>query len=224
MVSGPNRVRNVRPEHAPGVFRLATTVPCAKGLVFVQYRDGTVTTTNGNQLMDLLAQEKKLDRTDAALAQNRVMICPKTDILPEDGVFEFRTVENVKDLTLDVSDDTVLMFGSSEESKKLLTVLVAYADLFGMQPVVLTGVPRADYSVQFEDVTFPCPKVSHAEAVDAAKHVAEVSEKVARADKSEKGRSSRREGKYADGGNKFSKFDVAAKFAVRDEDENNEQQ
>lgn len=76
------------------------------------------------------------------------LICPAGAISPTDGLLDFATVETVSDLIMARPVNAVLMF--REESRDLLKCLVEYADLFGVEPVLLSGVPALNYPAEFE--------------------------------------------------------------------------
>jgi len=210
MVTASRGCYNVSEFSAPYVFQRLRKLPICKHAVIAHYLEsGDFVTINQDQAMDILqALGRNTISRSAPQSEVRVMVCPQTDVVPDDGVFDFRTVESVKDLLADFDNTTILMFPATDIGKRLLEMFVSYADVVKVQPVVVTGIPRADYSIEFESVTFPAPKISYHEAFEAGVTKTNDAIKTARSDKSEAGRSSRRETKLEDGGGVFTKFDV----------------
>jgi len=213
MITGRTGLRIVREEAAPFVFAGIKRLSIDAHAVVMQYRNGACAVLNLELPMNILdhleLEGAKNAPLKAATAESRVFIAPQADVLPDDGTFDFRTVEAVSGLMASTTPRTVLMFGSDDKGKRLLAMFVEYADVIGVQPVVLTGIPRADYSSDFENSVFACPKAAYHEVFEESVSDAVHEEKTVRSDKSEKGRSSRRETKFEDGGGRFSKFDVA---------------
>lgn len=176
--------------------------------VIAQYSHGTTTQLNG-AIMNLekhFQAESALNAKPPKEADSRVFIAPSSDVLPDDGVFDYVEVSSVKGLVSEFQPNVVLMF--KPENLRLVDMMMKYADIVGLTPVVMQGLPRSNYSAEWDDATFAAAKVAYQEAFDEAIATEKTREAIARSDRSEKGRSSRREGKYEDGGNKFSKFDV----------------
>lgn len=93
-----------------------------------------------------------------------LMIMPTTEKVTEDGLLEFVTIERLTDLTQTFKANTVVMF--RPDQKRLLELLCAYSDVFAVDPVVLSGVPAATYSADFESVTWDLPRMAYHSVVN----------------------------------------------------------
>lgn len=109
----------------------------------------------------------------AAKELPRRLIGPAMSVTPPDKTVTFCEVHNVKDV-LDSPPQSVLLFTDSD--LELLQVVVDHPLLFGFNCFVLTGLPTADYSTQFEASTYKQDKVPYATFVNELLETARVAE------------------------------------------------
>lgn len=111
--------------------------------------------------MDILAQLETSRRvSNAKTDKPRIMLAPKPDEVPEDGVLKYVVVSGVAELA-NLEAGVVYLFGSDSDSVETLSVLVDHPNLFPFTPIVLDGVARADYGAAFTTATWMCEKVSY---------------------------------------------------------------
>lgn len=91
------------------------------------------------------------------------MLAPLPQTVPEDGVLTFVTVETMADV-ISAPKHAILLFG--EHSLELLEVCVAHPRIVGFNPFVLSGLPSANYSAQFESKTYPLERVAYVQLVN----------------------------------------------------------
>lgn len=90
--------------------------------------------------------------------QNRqLLVCPKRD-LRVNATIDIGVVENVFEAA-DVIRSGALAVSMSQP--RLLKAVVEYADLFGVDLAVLTGVPGCDYDVPFDQATWSLDRVGY---------------------------------------------------------------
>lgn len=90
--------------------------------------------------------------------QNRqLLVCPKRD-LRVNATIDIGVVESVFEAA-DVIRSGALAVSMS--NPRLLKAVVEYADLFGVDLAVLTGVPGCDYDVPFDQATWSLDKVGY---------------------------------------------------------------
>nr|QYF49780.1 MAG: hypothetical protein [Sichuan farmland cysto-like virus] len=110
-------------------------------------------------IIDMLAAN--LDKKSEQRALR--LICPNLETVPEDSLLDFESVETLEDLFLSRPNNAVLMI--SNENLEILKCWVQFQTLFDREPVVLTGVPSATYSSEFESEVFSLSKVAYHSAV-----------------------------------------------------------
>lgn len=87
----------------------------------------------------------------------KVLICPGRDIRVE-SVFEINVVENVTELTTLLSNNAAAL---SIADLRVTKLLVEYADLFEVEPVLLSGVPGCDYTPAYEQLTWSLERTGY---------------------------------------------------------------
>lgn len=87
---------------------------------------------------DLLIVPKLDKRADLAI-----------DISVAEDIYEFATVAATRPFAVAISN------------LRLLQSVVDYADLYGLNLIVFTGVPGADYDPHFDQVTWSLPRVGY---------------------------------------------------------------
>lgn len=87
----------------------------------------------------------------------KVLICPGRDIRVE-SAFEINVVENVTELTTLLGNNAAALSISDLRVTKLL---VEYADLFEVEPVLLSGVPGCDYTPAYEQLTWSLERTGY---------------------------------------------------------------
>lgn len=87
----------------------------------------------------------------------KILICPGRDIRIE-SAFEIQVVQNVHELSTLLTNDAAAI---SIEDIRLTKMLVEYADLYGVAPVLLAGVPGCDYSPAYEQVTWSLDRAGY---------------------------------------------------------------
>lgn len=86
------------------------------------------------------------------------MLAPLPNVVPEDSIVTYTTVETLKDV-LDAPPQAVLLF--AEDRMELLEVVVAHPQLVGFTSYVLSGLPTADYNAAFESKTYTLERVAY---------------------------------------------------------------
>lgn len=120
---------------------------------------------------DLFSKDKDMDlshiyanRDEAKASALPIrMVAPLPGIMPDDSVVKFVTIESIKDV-LDADERAVLLFGPDQQ--ELLQCVVDHPALFDFNPMVLSGVPTADYSAQWESATYSLERVAFASLVN----------------------------------------------------------
>lgn len=92
-------------------------------------------------------------------AGKMLFIAPAADALPEDGVFEYATIEKFFDLA-NMPERTVVLFDVRQE--RMLQVLCEQRVLLDLELRVLAGLPSAHYMPWFENATFGVERVAYA--------------------------------------------------------------
>lgn len=87
----------------------------------------------------------------------KVLICPGRDIRVE-SAFEINVVENITELTTLLSNNAAALSISDLRVTKLL---VEYADIFEVEPVLLSGVPGCDYTPAYEQLTWSLERTGY---------------------------------------------------------------
>lgn len=114
--------------------------------------------------MDIQAQIDKLDAAaklgmpSEANPSKTYYVGPATDELPDDGFLNYVVVATVEDLA-NVPDRSVLLFKPTEY--RVLECLVKYADVFDAELFHIIGVPRAEYTPQWDELVWSLTKVSY---------------------------------------------------------------
>lgn len=94
----------------------------------------------------------------AKTEQNRqLLLCPKRD-LRVNATIDIGVVESIFEAA-DVIRSGALAV--SVAHPRLLKAMVEYADLFGVELAVLTGVPGCDYDVPFDQATWSLDKIGY---------------------------------------------------------------
>lgn len=104
-------------------------------------------------LLDMMSEH--LDKPTKALR----LVAPNLREIPEDSLLQYNSIEEVKDLLAPQDHGVVLTF--SDDTTALLDMWVNYIDQFDGEPVVVTGVPGADYSPEFEKVAYKLQRVAY---------------------------------------------------------------
>lgn len=87
----------------------------------------------------------------------KMLICPARDLRVESKI-EIVVAENIRELVAMVESDAYIV---SIGDVRLLSMMVKYHDLFGVEFVVLTGVPGSDYSPIWDNETWSLDKVGY---------------------------------------------------------------
>lgn len=126
--------------------------------------------------MDLsnIYSEREDDKTSALPTR---LVAPAMHVVPADSLISFAQVETIADV-LAAEPRSVLLF--SESALELLAVVVDHPVLFGFNTMVLTGLPTAEYSNQFESKTYSLERLAYAtftnELVEATRVAAALKE------------------------------------------------
>lgn len=140
------------------------------GVIAAYYpRSGLTTLLNFNLgafKMDILSKIQTAS-SEAKLNEEgtEVLIAPSMDVMPSDGAVQYKEVVNASDL-VDLSSSTVLLFKNDGRGEALLKMFVENAHIFGAVPVVLRGLPRAEYTVQFDAICHALRSVSYVAFID----------------------------------------------------------
>lgn len=97
-------------------------------------------------------------RRDAGIRE--VLVAPNPDELPDDGVLTYVVVTSVYDLK-DVKEQSVLLI-DVETDAELLDLIQQSGPLLGISTRVLVGLPTAEYSRRFDELTWQSERVSYA--------------------------------------------------------------
>jgi len=102
--------------------------------------------------------DRQLPETDGDASTRAFFVAPNPTELPDDGVLNYVVISSVYDLK-DAPERSVLLFPASQE--RLLSILASNPDVFGLRLQCLAGVPKADYSVSFDQTVWNMEKVSY---------------------------------------------------------------
>lgn len=122
---------------------------------------------------------EKIDRNEDNKLPER-LIAPYGDKLPEDGLLQYVAVETIADVIALSGPKAVVVL--RDDQTRLLSCLSEYPDLFGFRAVVLSGVPGATYSGEFDSITWQLPRVAYHSVVN---DLLEVGRRAELADKKE---------------------------------------
>lgn len=112
----------------------------------------------------------KVDEKVAFLGKT-VFVSPMLNVVPEDGVMNYVTVENASDYC-DVANGAVVMF--REEQEQWLDAIVKYSDFFDISVHVLHGIPGLEYADWFESKTVLLPKTAYSAYISEVRMAGEV--------------------------------------------------
>lgn len=101
---------------------------------------------------------------DKAALYPLLMIAPIANDIPEDGIMMYRTVEKLSDLLETPKPNEVVLF--REDQSELLTCLGEYPSLFGVDVIVVSGIPGTTYSPEFESKVWDKPKLAYHSVVN----------------------------------------------------------
>jgi len=122
--------------------------------------------------MDLARQVALVEGEDANKGVNKeLFIYPATDELPNDGLLTFQTVETVYDLK-GVPDRAAIAIRT--EQVAMISLVAANNNVFGVTLRVLTGVPGAEYTIDFESAVYALEKVAYAPLVSELSLAADI--------------------------------------------------
>lgn len=107
-----------------------------------------------------------------------IFVAPLGAAIPEDGVFNYTTVNNLSDIGA-VPARSVILFG--EDQNEALAVLAKHCDLFHRSVQMLFGVPGSDYGPWFDDATFSLERIAYGAFVAELRAASEIA-KQTRAD------------------------------------------
>lgn len=103
--------------------------------------------------------DRQLPEPEEVGEARRYFVAPSPDTLPDDGVLNYIVVANVFELK-DAPERSVLLF--SQNMERLLSILCANQEVFGLSFQCMVGLPMADYSVTFDQASWSLDKVSYA--------------------------------------------------------------
>lgn len=198
---------------ADGDARVAAVLRRCTRLVIMSYTQSCLQVVfnqpeiaNMQNLLDALRVKhvKTPDEKDL----KRVFVAPRVES-PDDGRFNYVVVKTLPELCKgfeDAEPNTVLLL---DLDPAVLAFLSEESSAFLAQPVLITGIPKADYTPAFEMRMYGFPKSSYADLLEQLAANDADDEIRARADRSEAGRSARRGTRFEDGGGRFNKFNVA---------------
>jgi len=122
---------------------------------------------------------EKTDRSNNKELPER-LIAPYGEKLPEDGLLQYVAVETIADVIALAGPKAVVTL--RDDQVRLLSCISEYPDLFGFRAVVLSGVPGATYSGEFDSITWQLPRVAYHSVVN---DLLEVGRRAELADKKE---------------------------------------
>lgn len=136
------------------------------GLAIVTYRsNGCTVALNMNteySEMDIIGHMQSMEKREAAVnALNKRMIAPRPDKIPDDGLLDYREVTTLSDLADAGQHNTVFLFSKENVPMQILQMLFERPALFNFAPVVLRGVPTADYSASFDGAAWNAENVAY---------------------------------------------------------------
>lgn len=88
----------------------------------------------------------------------KILICPAIDLKVELS-FAIGSAVTIQDVVKMIESDEFTAIAFSD--MRVLECFCQYADLFGVEPVTLIGVPTADYTPAFEQITWSNDKLSY---------------------------------------------------------------
>lgn len=95
-------------------------------------------------------------------AAGYTLIVPAGTVLPQHAL-EPRVINDLTDLGVAVRDLAPVM---SFTNNRILALAIEFAKLFRLRPLVLTGVPEANYDGPFTSVTAPLKRYNWADFLD----------------------------------------------------------
>lgn len=101
---------------------------------------------------------------DKAAVNPLLMIAPISNTIPEDGMLVYRTVEKLGDLLETPKANEVVLV--REDQHDILKCLCEYTALFGVDVIVVSGLPGTTYSPEFESIVWDKPKLAYHSAVN----------------------------------------------------------
>lgn len=107
-----------------------------------------------SEISAFLAEVKREDGDDEYRTRNDrpfLFVAPLGSSVPEDGMFEYTTISDLRDLK-GLGENTVVMF--HEEQMAMLRTLCSNQESFGLDVRSLYGVPDLDYRGWFDDASF----------------------------------------------------------------------
>jgi hypothetical protein len=93
-----------------------------------------------------------------------LMIAPIANDIREDGMMVYRTVEKLSDLLDPPKPNEVVLF--REDQHDILECLCAYPALFGVDIVVVSGIPGTTYTPEFESKTWDKARLAYHSVVN----------------------------------------------------------
>jgi hypothetical protein len=120
-------------------------------------------------IIDMLAGSMD-DKNDAKRIR---FVCPSLPIVPSDSVFDFVSFTDLKGLIAELdepSSQRVLMV--SEKEYPVLELWSSNLDLFERMPVLMTGIPDANYESDFDAITYDFERAAyHSVVAEALEYV-----------------------------------------------------
>lgn len=110
-----------------------------------------------------------------------LFVAPIGDRVPDDGVFEYTTINDLSDVGA-VAERSVILFRADQNAA--LSVLSGHGDLFGRAIQPLFGVPGCEYGLWFDDATFGLERVAYGAFVAELRAAAEVAQQLASSERS----------------------------------------
>lgn len=101
---------------------------------------------------------------DKAAVNPLLMVAPISNTIPEDGMLVYRTVETLSDLLSAPKANEVVLI--REDQHDILKCLSEYTPLFGVDIVVVSGLPGTTYTPEFESVVWDKPKLAYHSVVN----------------------------------------------------------
>lgn len=106
--------------------------------------------------------DRQLPELDPETPLRSFLVAPSPDELPDDGVLSYVVISDPFQLK-DVEERTVLLF--RPEMERFLSLLASNQDVFGVHIRTLVGLPRATYSVSWEQASWNLEQVSYSPLV-----------------------------------------------------------
>lgn len=100
-----------------------------------------------------------------------VFLSPMMNVVPEDGIMRYVTIESASDYCA-VENGSVVMF--REDQADWLATVVERADFFDIGVIVLHGVPGLEYSDWFDAKTATLPKTAYSAYISEIRMAEEV--------------------------------------------------